>query len=55
MAELEKMKAGKDESFKGPIIGQDGKELYPAGATVPAVDLLTKRFFVKGVSGTIPD
>ncbi len=55
LAELEKMKAGKDESFLGPILGQDGKELYPAGSRVPDKDLLTKRFLVKGVSGSIPD
>jgi len=57
-AKLDKVRAGlKDGSFviwKGPIIGQDGKEVV-AKDTVPDDQFLKGiKFYVKGVEGTIP-
>jgi simple sugar transport system substrate-binding protein len=46
--------AGKLHPFTGPIIGQDGKEMVPAGVTIPDADLLSMNWFVKGVQGQLP-
>ncbi|EPR40773.1 basic membrane lipoprotein [Desulfovibrio sp. X2] len=54
-AELEKLRKGQDDIFMGPLYDQSGKLIVPAGKKVSDQDLLTKRFFVKGVSGTIPE
>ncbi len=55
---VETVKAGlKDGSFsiwKGPIVGQDGKELVGAGATADDKFLSGVNFYVKGVDGKVP-
>ena len=52
------VKAGlKDGSFaiwKGPIVGQDGKEMLASGAVADDKFLGGLKFFVKGVEGQIP-
>jgi basic membrane protein A and related proteins len=57
-AKVETVKAGlKDGSFsiwKGPIVGQDGKELVATGATADDEFLLRMNFYVKGVDGKVP-
>ena len=55
---VETVKAGlKDGSFsiwKGPIVGQDGKELIAAGAVADDKFLSGVNFYVKGVEGKVP-
>lgn len=55
---VETVKAGlKDGSFsiwKGPIVGQDGKELIAAGAVADDKFLSGVNFYVKGVDGKVP-
>ena len=57
-AKVEEVKKGlKDGSFviwKGPILGQDGKELVAAGATADDKFLTGINFYVKGVEGSVP-
>ncbi len=55
---VEEIKKGlKDGSFsiwKGPILGQDGKELIAAGAVADDKFLSGVNFYVKGVEGKVP-
>lgn len=55
---VEEVKKGlKDGSFqiwKGPIVGQDGKELVAAGAVADDKFLSGINFYVKGVDGKVP-
>ena len=55
---VETVKAGlKDGSFsiwKGPIVGQDGKDLVAAGAVADDKFLSGVNFYVKGVDGKVP-
>jgi basic membrane protein A len=55
---VETVKAGlKDGTFsiwKGPIVGQDGKELVAAGAVADDKFLSGVNFYVKGVEGKVP-
>ncbi|MGR4871940.1 BMP family ABC transporter substrate-binding protein [Variovorax sp. LARHSF232] len=55
---VEEVKKGlKDGSFaiwKGPIVGQDGKELVAAGAVADDKFLSGVNFYVKGVEGKVP-
>jgi simple sugar transport system substrate-binding protein len=55
---VETVKAGlKDGSYsiwKGPIVGQDGKELVAAGAVADDKFLSGVNFYVKGVEGKVP-
>ncbi len=55
---VETVKAGlKDGSYsiwKGPIVGQDGKELIAAGAVADDKFLSGVNFYVKGVEGKVP-
>ena len=55
---VETVKAGlKDGSFsiwKGPIVGQDGKELVAAGAVADDKFLSGVNFYIKGVDGKVP-
>ncbi len=55
---VETVKAGlKDGSFsiwKGPIVGQDGKEVVAAGAVADDKFLSGVNFYVKGVDGKVP-
>ena len=57
-AKVEAVKAGlKDGSFsiwKGPIVGQDGKEVVAAGAVADDKFLSGVNFYVKGVDGKVP-
>jgi len=57
-ANVEKVKAGlKDGSFviwKGPIVGQDGKEVIKAGEVADDKFLGGVKFYVKGVEGKVP-
>lgn len=55
LAELKKMKEGKDDSFLGPIKDQEGKVVIAAGQRASDKDLLTMKFFVEGVVGKIPE
>ena len=47
------MAAGNDMSFAGPIRDQAGEERIPAGEKAGYTDLMTMRWFVPGVSGTL--
>jgi simple sugar transport system substrate-binding protein len=55
---VEKVKAGlKDGSFsiwKGPLVGQDGKEVLKAGEVADDKFLSGVNFYVKGVDGKVP-
>ncbi|MGJ7490809.1 BMP family ABC transporter substrate-binding protein [Variovorax sp. ZT4R33] len=55
---VETVKAGlKDGTYsiwKGPIVGQDGKELVAAGAVADDKFLSGVNFYVKGVEGKVP-
>ena len=57
-AQVEKIKAGlKDGSFniwKGPIVGQDGKEVLAKDAVADDKFLGGVNFYVKGVDGKVP-
>lgn len=57
-AKVEEVKKGlKDGSFaiwKGPIVGQDGKEIVAAGAVADDKFLSGINFYVKGVEGKVP-
>ena len=57
-AKVEAVKAGlKDGTFsiwKGPIVGQDGKEVVAAGAVADDKFLSGVNFYVKGVDGKVP-
>jgi basic membrane protein A and related proteins len=55
LAELKKMKEGKDDSFLGPIKDQEGKAFIPAGQRATDKELLTMKTFVEGVVGKIPE
>ncbi|MDI4667314.1 hypothetical protein K9U40_23775, partial [Xanthobacter autotrophicus] len=57
-AKVDQVKAGlKDGSFsiwKGPILGQDGKELLAKDVVADDKFLSGVNFYVKGVEGTVP-
>jgi basic membrane lipoprotein Med (substrate-binding protein (PBP1-ABC) superfamily) len=55
MAELKKMKEGKDDSFLGPIKDQQGKVVIPASQRATDKELLTMKYFIEGVVGKIPE
>ena len=55
LAELKKMKEGKDDSFLGPIKDQEGKVVIPEGQRASDKELLTMKYFVEGVVGKIPE
>jgi basic membrane lipoprotein Med (substrate-binding protein (PBP1-ABC) superfamily) len=55
LAEQAKLAQGEDNIFAGPVLDQDGKELWKAGEKAADKDLLTMRVLVKGVSGKIPE
>jgi basic membrane protein A and related proteins len=48
------LKAGTYNIWKGPIVGQDGKELVAAGAVADDKFLSGVNFYVKGVEGKVP-
>ena len=55
LAELKKMKEGKDDSFLGPIKDQEGKVIIQAGSRATDKELLTMKWFAGGVVGKIPE
>jgi basic membrane lipoprotein Med (substrate-binding protein (PBP1-ABC) superfamily) len=54
LAAKAKLVAGEDDIFAGPIYDQDGKLMIAEGQQASDQDLLTMRWLVKGVSGSIP-
>jgi len=56
---VDEIKAGlKDGSFaiwKGPIVGQDGKEVLAKDAVADDKFMLGIKFYVKGVEGKVPN
>ena len=48
------LKAGSYNIWKGPIVGQDGKELVAAGAVADDKFLSGVNFYIKGVEGKVP-
>jgi basic membrane protein A and related proteins len=55
LAELKKMKEGKDDSFLGPIKDQEGKVVIQAGQRATDKELLTMKWLAEGVVGKIPE
>ncbi|MDP3428321.1 MAG: BMP family ABC transporter substrate-binding protein, partial [Humidesulfovibrio sp.] len=49
------MARGRDMSFVGPIVDQAGVVRVKKGEKAPDKELLSMRWFVKGVSGTLPE
>jgi basic membrane protein A and related proteins len=54
LAAKKKLEAGQDDIFAGPLYDQKGTLMIPAGQTASDKDLLTMRWLVKGVKGSIP-
>ena len=54
LAAKQKLEAGEDDIFAGPLYDQDGQLMVPEGQKASDKDLLTMRWLVKGVSGSIP-
>jgi basic membrane lipoprotein Med (substrate-binding protein (PBP1-ABC) superfamily) len=50
-----KMTKGDDMSFAGPIVDQAGTLRVKQGERAPDAELLSMRWLVKGVSGTLPE
>ncbi|MBV9191322.1 MAG: BMP family ABC transporter substrate-binding protein [Betaproteobacteria bacterium] len=46
--------SGKWAVFQGPIIGQDGKEIVPAGKSLSDQEIDSIKWYVKGVEGQLP-
>lgn len=55
MAEKRKLEAGEDKIFAGPLTDQQGAVMIPEGQIASDKELLTMRWLIKGVSGTIPE
>jgi basic membrane lipoprotein Med (substrate-binding protein (PBP1-ABC) superfamily) len=55
LAEVKKLKEGRDDSFLGPIKDQEGKVVIVAGQRASDKELLTMKWFVEGVLGKIPE
>lgn len=53
-AEKAKIEAGELKIFSGPIRGQDGEMIIPAGKTLTDEELFAMSYFVEGVEGEIP-
>lgn len=47
------IETGKLDVWSGPIYAQDGKEIVPAGSTLPRAKVDAMDFFVKGVIGSL--
>ncbi len=54
-AEKDRMARGKDMSFAGPVSDQAGRVRIAAGGRASDQELLTMRWFVRGVRGALPD
>lgn len=50
----EQIREGKFHPFTGPIVGQDDKEVLPAGQTMSDEQLGKMNFYVKGVNSKLP-
>lgn len=48
------LKAGTYNIWKGPLVGQDGKEILAAGAVADDKFLSGVNFYIKGVEGKVP-
>ena len=48
------LKAGTFQIWKGPIAGNDGKEILATGAVADDAFLSGINFYVKGVEGKVP-
>jgi basic membrane protein A and related proteins len=46
--------AGKLHPFSGPLLGQDGKEMIPAGRTLTDAELNSMDFYLWGVNSKLP-
>jgi basic membrane lipoprotein Med (substrate-binding protein (PBP1-ABC) superfamily) len=55
LAEKAKLENGEDTIFAGPLNDQSGQVKVEAGRQLGDSDLLTMRWLVEGVTGTIPD
>lgn len=55
MAEQARLVQGEDRIFAGPLMSNDGEEMVAEGAQASDKDLLTMRWLVQGVNGSIPD
>ncbi len=54
-AEKARMEQGEDVSFAGPVFDQTGKVRIAAGSRASDQEVLTMRWFVRGVRGALPD
>ena len=54
LAEKKKLEAGEDDIFAGPLYDQKGDLMVPEGEKASDKDLLTMRWLIRGVSGSIP-
>jgi basic membrane lipoprotein Med (substrate-binding protein (PBP1-ABC) superfamily) len=54
LAAKKKLEAGEDDIFAGPLYDQQGNLMVPEGQKASDKDLLTMRWLVKGVNGSIP-
>ncbi|MFW5722790.1 MAG: BMP family ABC transporter substrate-binding protein, partial [Desulfohalobiaceae bacterium] len=54
-AARDKLEQGVDTIFAGPLYDQDGTLMVPEGSQSSDKDLLTMRWLIQGVKGSIPD
>ena len=52
---LSEFREGGRKLWSGPIRGQDGSIIVPAGTVMPPEDVSRMSFFVEGVVGSLPD
>lgn len=55
MAERDRLAAGNDDIFAGPVYNQKGEAIVKDGEKASDKDLLTMRWLVKGVKGAVPE
>jgi len=46
--------AGKFAVFTGPVLGQDGKPIVPAGKSLDDKEIDSIKWYVQGVEGQLP-
>ena len=54
LAAMQKLAAGQDDIFAGPLYDQRGRLMIPEGQKASDKDLLTMRWLIQGVGGSIP-